>query len=180
MPRWTFALIAVACAASCGRPPAPPEPTAAHQLRDAALAQAKAEGKRVFLWFAAKDADWCDRMDSFLADPKVDSTLANHLVQVKIDIHETEGGLQLYAEMGGDRGVPAFSILDPSGIILADSGSQDQASNIGFPTTEAELDGFDAALKTACPQMTAETLQLLRATLERLRDEHEATRAPSP
>ena len=173
MRRSLYILLVAVLIAGCGRFQSQPTSSVAHDLRDAALKQAKKEGKRVFLWFATADPGWCELMDRFLADPEVATLLGRHLIPVKIDVHQTPGGMQLYLDMGADRGVPAFSILDESGVILADSGSQDQSTNIGFPTTVAELNGFDTALRTACPTLTDDDLRFLRAKLQEIGQAHE-------
>jgi hypothetical protein len=144
------------------------EPSAAEKMRDAAVKQARHDSRRVLLWFSAAQSPFCELMDRYHADRQVADVLDRHCAILKIDIHQTPGGAELYYETGQDRGVPAFAILDQEGVIVADSGSLDQASNIGFPTTEDELDRYELAMKAGCPGLTEDELTLLRAKLQQV------------
>jgi hypothetical protein len=151
------------------------EPSAAEKMRDAAVTQAKKDGKRVFLWFSAAESPFCELMDRFHAEREVAEVLDRHCTILSIDVHQTPGGAELYYQTGYDRGVPAFAILDQDGIIVADSGSLDQASNIGFPTTEDELDRYAVAMQTGCPALTEADVKLLRAKLQEVHQAYLAT-----
>jgi hypothetical protein len=97
-----------------------------------------------------------------------------------MNLDQTEGGEQMYLEHGNVRGVPAFSILDETGTIVADSGSFDEASNIGFPTNDEQRDAFETALKTGRPEMTAGELTLLRTKLQEILRAHQESKESTP
>lgn len=163
--------LGVIALSGCQRQLPPPTATVAQKMCEAALKQAQDERKGVLLWFAIADSDWCQLMERFHDDPTVREVLNQHLVVVKIDLYQTPGGEQVYLENGNVRGVPAFSILDEAGNLLADSGSQDEASNIGFPTTHEQLTAYTTAMKTGCPAITDAELAILQDTLEAVLDE---------
>jgi thioredoxin-related protein len=158
--------------------------TAPILIRQEAIAEAKKQNKRLLLWFSANSADFAELMDQFHNDPEVAQVLGKYFVIKKVDIAEVFGGHQVYQDFGGDRGLPAMSLLDKEGNVLADSG-QDQESNFGFPDTPEQLDAYAAAMKKACPGMTDAELQLLRDKLIEIRAtyqpvvENEAKPAPS-
>jgi len=163
-------LLAVCVACSCKRHP--DISRSAEILQKAGLSRAKKEEKRLFLLFTTPGASWCERFDAYHADPDVQRVLGRYFVLLKIDRIETPGGEHMYVEFGGTGSFPAFSILAADGMLLAKSGDGEQ--NIGFPITPDELDRYFAALKTACPKLSDEEIELLRAKLEALRPKEEA------
>jgi hypothetical protein len=149
--------------------------TAPILIRREALAEAKKQNKRLLLWFSANyknlsGPDYCGFMERFHAEPEVAAVLGKYFVIKRIDIHEEFGGEQVYYQEGSDRGVPAFSLLDSTGNLLADSG-KDEATNFGYPDTPEQLDAYCKAMKTACPDITDAELKLLRNKLIEIRAE---------
>jgi hypothetical protein len=137
-------------------------PTATKTLSDA-LANARIENKPVLIVFT-QDEFWCHRLEGYHADEEVARLLDEHFVLIRIWVDATPGGEQLYYEHGSDRGVPAYTIVDPNGERLADSG--DVGQNVGFPNTAEEVKRYLEILKTACPEMTEDELSLLHSKLE--------------
>jgi hypothetical protein len=154
-------------------------PSAAEQMRDDALRQAKREGKQVYVWFTTADSEWCQLLERFHRDPAVAAILWKHFVEVRIDFYQTSGGSYLYELTGNTRGLPAFSLLDTNGALVADSGSTDEASNIGFPTTDEQRERYALAIKTALPQVSDDELTLLKDKLREVLAEHERDSAGS-
>jgi hypothetical protein len=158
--------------------------TAPILIRQEALAEAKKQNKRLLLWFSAPYSDLATLMDRFHADSQVAQVLGKYFVIKKVDIQKDFGGEQVYLDAGPIRGVPALSMLNSAGNLLADSG-QDQENNFGYPDTPEQLDAYCAAMKKACPEMTEAELQLLRDKLVEIRAAHQprteesATPAPS-
>jgi thioredoxin-related protein len=163
--------------------------TAPILIRQEALAEAKKLNKRLLLWFSATyrdmpGMDYCALLDRFHNDPEVAQVLGKYFVIKKVDIHELFGGEQVYLEHGSIRGVPAFSVLDSAGNLLADSG-HDEATNFGYPDTPEQLDAYCDTMKKACPEMTDAELQILRDKLVEIRaanvpqTQEPATSAPS-
>jgi thioredoxin-related protein len=164
------ALIATALSAGFADEPNANEPSAV-QLRTAGLAQAKQQGKQVFLIFGSQGCGWCKVFDKYHSDPDVSRILDQYLVLVKVSTDENAGGEEMYNEYGKARGVPAFVILDPNGKVLADSG--DAGKNIGFPYEPHEIDHYFTALKTACPKMGPGDVDVLREKLKEVRPKKE-------
>jgi thioredoxin family protein len=166
---------------SCG-PPRPPIDISgsAEVLLSKALAEAKKSDKHVFLLFTSPTCEWCKRFDTYHSDPDVTSVLNKHFVLLNVDIEDTPGGVQMYGEHGGAGTVPSFSILDGKGMQLANSGDGDQ--NIGFPVGPQQVEIYFAALRTACPKLTDEEIDVLRAKLNELRptEEPQAEITPEP
>jgi hypothetical protein len=161
---WAMLLTA---GASCTRNRAPDITGSAEWLRDQALAEAKQDGKQLFLLFTSPDNEWSDRFDKFHADTDVRQVLDRHFVLLRIDRIDTPGGDYLYHVHGGQETWPAFAILDPRGMTLADSGSG--AENIGFPVQPHEVEAYFEALKRACPELSDDDAALLRQRLNELR-----------
>lgn len=145
-------------------------PSAA-KLRAEGLRQAKENGKRVFLIFGSSGCGWCKVFEKYHADPEVGRTLDKHIVLVKVSTDENPGGEEMYLEYGKQRGVPAFSILDSDGKVLADSGGA--GHNIGFPYERHEVEGYFTALRAACPRFSDDDEKLLRARLDEARPKKE-------
>ena len=142
-----------------------PRPSLAEKIRDAAIKQAKKEDKLVLLVFAVHDQSWCDLLDAYHADRAVRGVLDKHFVLRRIDVEEP-GGTEMYLERG-QRGFPAFSILDVNGKVISDSGQNGQ--NFGFPNNDEQVDQYIAALTAACPQLSEQDIVVLRQRLEKMR-----------
>jgi len=120
----------------------------ASELRERALAAAKAEGKQLFLTFGAPWCGWCHRLEGFLARPDVAPTFARTFRVLKIDVERTLGGQELCDAHGGKgSGIPWFVALDADGKTLASSG--DSGANLGCPWQPEELTAFGAFLRKA-------------------------------
>jgi uncharacterized protein DUF255 len=163
-------LLAVCVSCSCDRHP--DISGSAEVLQKAALSRAKKEGKQLFLLFTTPGASWCERFEAYHADPEVQRVLGKYFVLLRIDRIETPGGEHMYVGYGGTGSFPAFSILASDGMLLANSGDGDQ--NVGFPTTPDEVARYFAALKAACPKLSDDEVELLRAKLESLRPKEDS------
>jgi hypothetical protein len=139
----------------------------ATKLRADGLKQAKADDKRVFLIFGSQGCGWCKVFDKYHADSDVARVLGKYLVIVKISTDENPGGQEMYLEYGKQRGVPAFSVLDSGGNVLADSG--DGGKNIGFPYQPHEIEHYFTALADAFPAIRDSDIALLREKLKEVR-----------
>jgi uncharacterized protein YyaL (SSP411 family) len=128
------------------------------------LARAKKDGKVVFLQFGSPTCGWCKYLDKYHADPDVRRIVGRRLVIVKVDIVTNPGGDTMYEKYGAQRGVPAFTFLDPDAKVLADSG--DKGENAGFPYEPKEIEHYFKAFKTACPALTESDIEVLTAKLK--------------
>src|SRR5262245_54850822 len=123
----------------------------ANDLLAAGLTKAKDENKRVFLIFGSPGCGWCVKFEQYHADSEVARVVGRHLVIVKVDIAKNPGGDELYKKYGSDRGVPAFTILDPDKNVLGDSG--DGKDNIGFPYEPNEVTHYFKVLRKSCTKL---------------------------
>src|SRR6266850_5475817 len=169
-------LVIATCLSCSGPANRSPKIPMAEQLRADAEARATKEAKQVFLLFTAPAVSWCELFDQYHADPDVSRIIDKHLIVTRIDIKETPGGEQMYLEFGGINTLPAFSILDAHGMLLANSGYGDQ--NIGFPAQPQEVESYFTALKTACPKLSDEDIEVLREKLKELRPKEESQEGP--
>ena len=136
-------------------------PDAAELLR-VGLAQATKEQKRLFLSFGGS-YDLCELFDNYHADPQVQRILRKYFVLVKIDIANTYGGEDLYMKFG-DRGLPAWNILDGNAKILSDSA--DTGTNVGFPLQPAEVAHYFEAIERAGVKLSDTERELLATKLK--------------
>jgi hypothetical protein len=135
----------------------------AHKIVSDALDQAQIVERPVFLLFTENDF-WSHQLEDYHADEDVARLLDKYFIVVMLPIDAMVGAQQMYHERGNDRGVPAYTIVDSHGALLADSG--DAGQNIGFPNTDDEVHRYLEMLKTACPEMTDEEQALLQKKLE--------------
>jgi thioredoxin-related protein len=139
-------------------------------LYEAALAQAKAEDKKVFMHFGAPWCGWCHRLEDWMAREDVASILGDNYVDLKIDVDRTAGEsgddlLKRY-NAGKGSGIPWFVMLDETGKALIDSNGPD--GNIGYPTAEEPVGiaHLMRMFKESAPRMTDEQIAYLKSTLE--------------
>ncbi len=133
------------------------------------LADAKRDGRRVFLHFGAPWCPWCHRLDDWIDRSDVATLLAKDFVCVKIDTERNPGGQSMLDRFAGGEGksggIPWYVILDSDGKPIADSFAKPGADNIGFPAAADEIAAFGAMLTKGAKAMTAEDREKLLATL---------------
>jgi len=166
-------LLSLSAGCSYSAPPLANNYPPAQKIYDTALESARLSKKPVFIVFTQNEI-WCQRLKSYEADDEVARMLDQHFVRIHLPIDLDQDAERMYYERGGDRGVPAYTIVDPEGEPLADSGDTRQ-NNIGFPNTDDEVERYLKMLKTACPEITDGEQLLLRTKLEARR----VTDAPS-
>lgn len=152
-------------------------PLVAKDVRAAALAQAKQEGKRVFLHFGAPWCGWCHRLEDWMAEPAIAALLAKDFVDLKIDQDRMTGGKEMteseIAAAGVKAGgIPWFVFLDTEGKQLAHSTGP--KGNTGFPYKEEEIAHFATMLKSAKVHLTDKDIETLLASLNSIRIADEA------
>src|SRR5947208_12796522 len=126
-------------------PKKPEQGPPADSLLADGLAKARQEKKRVFLVFGSPTCGWCKYLDKYHADPDVEKVVEKYLVRVKVDVVTNPGGDKLYEKYGEQRGVPAFTFLDPDAKVLSDSGGK--GKNVGFPYEPQEIEHYFKAFK---------------------------------
>jgi thiol-disulfide isomerase/thioredoxin len=97
---------------------------------DAALAQARAAGKRVLIDFGA---DWCPDcivLDRHLDDPEVRAFLDEHFVMVRVYVGRWDANLEIAERYGNpiEMGIPAVVVLDADEKIVAHTGGGELAT----------------------------------------------------
>jgi uncharacterized protein YyaL (SSP411 family) len=157
-----LALLPVSARADEPKPKGPP----AEDVLAAGLATAKKDGKAVFLAFGSPTCTWCKSLDKFHARPTVAQALGKHLVFVKVDVVENEGGQKLYDKYAPEPGgVPVWVILSADGKVLGDSFAEvkGQKENVGFPYEPNEVAHYEKTLRAALPKLTdAEVTEILK------------------
>jgi len=158
-----------------------PTPQEAGKVFAAALKQAQAEHKKVFIRIGAPWCGWCRRMDKFLAQPPIAKIMDKDYVVVKIDQQRMKNAQAVIAKIrkpteGG--GIPWFAYLDAQGNIVVTS-TRPGGSNVGFPVdqqteiphfvnmlkqtrsriSDADIESVVAALIAADPRRSAGTQQ---------------------
>ncbi|WP_354637777.1 thioredoxin family protein [Kitasatospora camelliae] len=113
---------------------------------DAAIRQAKADGKNVLLDFGATWCGNCKALDKTLGDSQVQSLLnaSYHLVQVDIGSHSTANFnlLKKYDSQGSYK-MPVLIVVTPDGTVRTDT------NTAGLPSLGTS--GFTAFLKKWAP-----------------------------
>jgi len=121
----------------------------AGKLVEAGIANAKQEGKLVFLHFGAPWCGYCHKLEAWMARPEIAAILAKQFVDVKVDTdRDTGGGDALVKYAGSDKvGIPWFAFLNGEGKDVANSFKD--KSNVGFPMEASEVAHFESMLKAA-------------------------------
>ncbi len=135
--------------------PAAAQDNAANILSHAS-AQAKKEGKNVFVMFHASWCGWCKRMDKNMQSDACRKLFDDNYVTVHFDVQEhteeakkleTPGGAELLEKYKGTKsGLPYWVIVSPDGKLLADSNNE-KGENLGCPSSPDEVVVFTDKLK---------------------------------
>ncbi|QJW98297.1 DUF255 domain-containing protein [Frigoriglobus tundricola] len=145
--------------------PKPKLPPATAVLAEG-LSAAKKDGKAVFLAFGSPACGWCKYLDKYHARPAVAKTLGKHLVFVKVDVIENEGGQKLYEKYAPEPGgVPVWVVLSAEGKVLGDSfaDKNGKKDNVGFPYEPNEVAHYEKVLRAALPKLTdAEVAEVVK------------------
>lgn len=140
-------------------------PLVAEAVLAAALKEAEATDRRVFVHFGAPWCGWCHKLEDWMAKPEIAKTLGKDLVDCKIDIDRMEGGkaiLERYNTKAAG-GIPWFVFADAKGKALASSDGP--KGNIGHPYEEHEVAHFMEMLKTTKRHLADADLDLIQTSL---------------
>jgi hypothetical protein len=121
------------------------------KLVETALAQAKAQNKRVLLRESAPRCDDCERLSGYL--DKYRGLLEKEYVFVKLDARFPHADREFQSiQYSRSGGVPSIAILDAKGKTLVDSNSPQ--GNIGFPTSAQDVSYFEWMLRSTAQRLT--------------------------
>jgi protocatechuate 3,4-dioxygenase beta subunit len=142
-------------------------PTGRERL-DAALAQAKREGKRVFV---QETATWCGPCHKLTDLLLANTVWEKDFVYVMMD-HRLDGAFEIMKELrdGGPGGIPWFAILDSDGKKLVTSNKPRDDQNIGFPSSPSGREHFGRMFKETSERITEADVDSLLAALEQQAD----------
>lgn len=137
----------------------------AQAVLDAAMADAKKDGKQVFLHFGAPWCGWCHKLEGWMEQPVIASLLTKEFVDCKIDMDRTTGAETVAKKFRKkDGGIPWFCFLSADGAKVADSDGAD-GNNVGFPYEPAEIEHFKTMLTNAAKKLTAEEIETITGTM---------------
>lgn len=139
-------------------------PLDATAVSTAAMAQAKAQGKLVFLHFGAPWCGWCRKLEAWMDRPDIAPLLSKAFVDLKIDCDRMTGGMaMLDARRGSESGgIPWFAVVSPDGAALITCDGP--KGNIGFPAEPDEIAHFGTMLAKS-DKLTADERAALLASL---------------
>lgn len=157
----------------------------AQALLDEALAKAKKDGKGVMVRFSEPWCAWCKRFDQVIGQEAVKKALESGYVLVKIDTARNPGGGAVMNTIGGEyiEGIPYFAFLDDTGKVLgrsqSDTTSGKPGTNIGYPTSDEELERLSTLL-TSHPTMHKDAIKVVVEAFRAEREKIAAEQNPSP
>jgi len=152
---------------------AQPAPDAARMIA-AERALATAENKRLLIVFWASWCSWCRLLDRTLEEPASTRVLGSRFRILHVRVLERReemralewaGVNDVFASYTGGNarmGLPFMVFLDADGGMVTNSAAPLNGTNMGFPVTPEELDGFEAMVATAAPDTTAADRRALR------------------
>lgn len=97
-----------------------PDPSAAPEDLQAALAKARREHKRVIVEFGGNWCGDCRVLDIYFEQPPNADLLAKYFIKVGVNVGHFDANVDLAQKFGVplNRGVPALVVLDSSGKVL--------------------------------------------------------------
>lgn len=124
----------------------------------AAMDQARAESKKVFLLSGFPGCSWCKLFDRFHETPDVKQIVDKYYVVAKIDTMNMADGRETF-EKYGKVGAPAWVILTQYRKVLMTS-DDENGVNVGYPFKPEEQAHYVRALSATSTITTEETDKL--------------------
>jgi len=141
-----------------------PEPVDALEVLERAKAQAKTDGKLIFVHFSTPWCGWCRKLEAFLDREDVSAILSRRYLIVKIDQERMLNGAKLRESIPrGSGGVPWHAVLDADGAALVTAtGPQ---GNIGYPVAPREIAHFMSMLRDTRGDLSDADLDVIQRVL---------------
>ncbi len=156
----------------------------AQALLDEGLAKAKNDRKGVMVRFSEPWCVWCKRLNRVIAQEPVRQALESGYVLVEIDTARNPGGGAVLNTIGGEyvEGIPFFVFLDDAGKVLgrsqSDTTSGKPGTNIGYPTSDEELERLSTLLASH-PAMSKDASKVVVEAFRAEREKMAAERVPA-
>lgn len=133
----------------------------------AAIKQATAESKLIFLKSGWPGCGYCRMFDAYHHTPEVEAILSKFYVVVSIDIENMPDGKVVFSQFAPPGG-PSWAIVTPEKEVVLTSFLNGDKGNTGFPVAPKEKAHYLGALKKASPAITQAELDTLSAALKKV------------
>ena len=138
-------------------------PIDANLILQMTLGKANADNKLVFLHFGPPWCGWCHKMEDWMAEPEIEKIVSKSFVDLKVETDRMIGGEELLKKYCPKQGgIPWFAFVSADDIVIATSDGPN--GNIGFPSSEDEIEHFLAILKETA-RFSKEEIQELDESL---------------
>ncbi len=169
-------LLFAGCSSSNGPIPAPAASLNAEHVLNQALAQAKAEDKRVLVYLSAPWCKWCHVLEDMFQQNA--ALFQPDYLIVKIDVDEMEHGQEVQAKLYGSQrsDIPWMAILDSDGHELINCDGP--RGNIGCPFTAEERAYFMQMIDTTAQHSSPEQRSQIAAGVQAFAEKWQAAQVP--
>lgn len=143
-----------------------PRPSAQELVSQAAKAARTTGQSALLVVFSEFEEPWGERLQSLLEHAEVQRMLSKHVrvVPIVLERHENAGDYMDELSERKATGMPWYCGVNLDGKVLSTSQIDEQA-NIGYPSTESEIDALVAMIGKAAVSMNADEKAAIRAAV---------------